>query len=119
MTQDINKLGFKSIAGDYDLFFIDIWGVIHNGINLHKDAVEVLKSLFEMEKEFILLTNAPRPNRNVNDFLLRMGLNEKYTSKVYTSGQAALNYLIKNYKANLFYHIGPQEILDYFKNLKI
>ena len=88
MTQDINKLGFKSIVENYDLFFIDIWGVIHNGINLHKDAVEVLKNLFELNKEFILLTNAPRPNRNVMDFLLKMGLDKKYTSKVYTSGQA-------------------------------
>ena len=121
MTQDINKLGFKSIVEDYDLFFIDIWGVIHNGINLHKDAVEVLKILFEMEKEFILLTNAPRPNRNVNDFLLRMGLDEKYTSKVYTSGQAALNYLIKNYKDKLFYHIGPPRdfgLFQEFENMK-
>jgi len=118
MTQDINKLGFKSIAGDYDLFFIDIWGVIHNGLNLYKDAVEVLNSLFEMKKEFILLTNAPRPNQNVIEFLLKMGLKKEHTSKVYTSGQAALNYLVKNYKDKIFYHIGPPRDFGLFKEFK-
>mgnify|MGYP001162120375 FL=1 len=118
MAQDINKLGFKSIVENYDLFFIDIWGVIHNGINLHKDAVEVLKNLFELNKEFILLTNAPRPNRNVIDFLLRMGLDKKYTSKVYTSGQAALNYLINNYKNKTFYHIGPPRDFGLFQDFE-
>ena len=81
MAQDINKLGFKSIVENYDLFFIDIWGVIHNGINLHKNAVEVLKNLFELNKEFILLTNAPRPNATVNKFLEKKAEERKNENK--------------------------------------
>ena len=33
MSQNLDKLGIKSIADKYDLFFIDIWGVVlANGI---------------------------------------------------------------------------------------
>ena len=60
MTKDINQLGVKSIANHYDLFFIDIRGVIHNGIDIYDNAREVLSELKKLDKEFILLTNAPR-----------------------------------------------------------
>ena len=42
MTKNLDNLGLRSVLKNYDLFFIDLWGVIHNGIELHKDAVEVL-----------------------------------------------------------------------------
>ena len=47
MTKNLDKEGLRSIIKDYDLFFIDIWGVVHNGIKLHKQAV---KALEEIEK---------------------------------------------------------------------
>ena len=35
MTKNLDEIGLKSIANNYDLFFIDIWGVIHNGIEIY------------------------------------------------------------------------------------
>ena len=69
MTKNLDSLGLKSIADQYDLFFIDLWGVVHNGINLYEDSVNVLQKLTDKKKEIVLLTNAPRPNNNVIDFL--------------------------------------------------
>ena len=47
MSKNLEETGLKSIASQYDLFFIDIWGVVHNGIKLHENAVKVLEeSLF-------------------------------------------------------------------------
>ena len=46
MTKNLDEFGLKSVVDEYDLFFIDIWGVIHNGINLHKNSVDVLENLF-------------------------------------------------------------------------
>ena len=51
--------GLKSIFKKYDIFIIDLWGVIHNGINLHQSAMEVLKNLKINNKEFFLVSNAP------------------------------------------------------------
>ena len=34
-------------------------GVLHNGIKLNEDAVNVLSELDNLGKEYVLLTNAP------------------------------------------------------------
>ena len=69
MTKNLDKEGLKSIVNNYDLFYIDLWGVIHNGINLHEQAILTLKELLKIKKSLVLLTNAPRPNQSVKIFL--------------------------------------------------
>ena len=76
MTKNLDLDGLQSIADNYDLFYIDLWGVIHNGIKLHNLAIETLNELKKKNKSFILLTNAPRPNATVNKFLEKMGMSE-------------------------------------------
>ena len=93
MTKNLDSEGLKSIAENYDLFYIDLWGVMHNGIKLHEDAIFTLKKLSEINKNFILLTNAPRPIQPVKEFLKKMGMEKEFRDKVFTSGEAALNYL--------------------------
>ena len=44
--------GLKSVYKDYDVFLIDLWGVVHNGISLNQSAMEVLKNLNLNNKEF-------------------------------------------------------------------
>ena len=118
MTKNLDKEGLRSIADNYDLFYIDLWGVVHNGIKLHEQAIIVLKELLKMNKDFVLLTNAPRPNFTVKKFLDKMGLDEKIRSHVFTSGEAALNYLKKSYLSKKFFHIGPPRDFDLFNPLK-
>ena len=108
MTVDLNDRGIKDIVNNFDLFFIDIWGVIHNGVRLNEDAVNVLAELDRLDKEYVLLTNAPRPNSDVIKFLKKLGLDNKKSSKVYTSGQGSLNYLNnekKNFTINFYIFI--------------
>tara|TARA_B100000131_G_scaffold201943_1_gene194006 strand:+ start:819 stop:1634 length:816 start_codon:yes stop_codon:yes gene_type:complete len=121
MTQNLDQRGLRSIINDYDLLYIDIWGVIHNGIKLNKNAIEVLDKISSLEKDFVLLTNAPRPNETVVNFLKKMGL-QRHHDKIFTSGEAALRYLIKELNNKKFYHIGPPRDFDLFKsfeNLKV
>ena len=65
MTSNLDEKGLRSIVNEYDVFFIDIWGVLHNGINLFPNSVEVLENLERNKKKYVLLTNAPRPNHTV------------------------------------------------------
>ena len=118
MTKNLDSEGLQSIAENYDLFYIDLWGVMHNGIKLHEGAIYTLKKLLEINKNFVLLTNAPRPIQPVKDFLEKMGMEEKYRNKVFTSGEASLNYLKKFYPLKKFYHIGPPRDFDYLMTLK-
>ena len=93
MTKNLDILGLKSIISNYDLIFIDLWGVVHNGIELYDSSIDVLNNLSNSKKNFVLLTNAPRPNTTVINFLKKIGL-KKYFQNVFTSGEAAHKYLI-------------------------
>ena len=115
MTKNLDIEGLQSIAENYDLFYIDLWGVIHNGIKLHEKAILVLKELLKMNKNFILLTNAPRPNEAVKIFLEKMGMNKELREHVFSSGEASLSYLKKKHRSQKFYHVGPPRDFDLFQ----
>ena len=42
--------GLKEIYEGYDTFFIDLWGVIHNGVELYPKAINVLNNLNKLKK---------------------------------------------------------------------
>tara|TARA_Y100000389_G_scaffold160712_1_gene162980 strand:+ start:595 stop:1413 length:819 start_codon:yes stop_codon:yes gene_type:complete len=118
MTKNLDSEGLRSIVDGYDLFFIDIWGVVHNGIKLHEGAIKTLREIKKVKKDYVLLTNAPRPNATVKVFLEKMGMDKDMLKKVYTSGEAAINYLKKNHLEEIFYHIGPSRDFDLFLDFK-
>jgi HAD superfamily hydrolase (TIGR01459 family) len=118
MAKNLDQKGISSIVDNYSLFYIDLWGVIHNGISLHEEAINVINRLDKINKEYVLLTNAPRPSNTVKAFLEKMGLDEKIRNHVFSSGEAALNYLNKNLLTQKFYHIGPQRDFDLFIDFK-
>ena len=77
MTTNLDLEGLRSIADNYDLFYIDLWGVIHNGIKLHERAVKVLNNLIKMDKTLGLLTNAQRTNKTVQNCIEHMVMNKQ------------------------------------------
>ena len=54
MTKNLDNDGLRLIVDDYDIFYIDLWGVIHNGINLHKNAIEALVEINKAKKNYVL-----------------------------------------------------------------
>ena len=118
MTKNLDKEGLSSIVDNYQLFYIDLWGVVHNGITLHEKAILTLKEITKKNKEYVLLTNAPRPNSAVKNFLEKMGLDKEIREHVFTSGEAALNYLKENFLDKTFFHIGPPRDFDLFKDFE-
>ncbi len=116
MAVNLTETGLNKIVNHFDLFYIDIWGVLHNGIKLNEEAVNVLSKLDDLGKEYVLLTNAPRPNLDVIKFLNKLGLDEEKSSKVYTSGQVSLNYLNNEKKGSKFFHLGTARDFGLFNN---
>ena len=45
MTKNLDKDGLRSIVDNYQLFYVDLWGVVHNGISLHVEAIKALQEL--------------------------------------------------------------------------
>ena len=110
--------GLSQVQSKYDTFFIDLWGVIHNGIQLHTSAVEVLENLNKLNKRFVLISNAPRPSKSVKKFLLKLKLNKILLENIITSGEAALQSLQKNVYGKNFYHLGPKRDASLFWRFK-
>ena len=100
--------GLRQIQGKYDAFFIDLWGVIHNGIHLYPKAIEVIENLHKLKKRFVLMSNAPRPSKNVEKFLLNLKMDKVFTKNIFTSGEAALKSLQQNTYGKNFFHLGPK-----------
>ena len=115
MTKNLDKEGLKSIVDNYQLFYVDLWGVVHNGIKLHLEAIKTLKEIAKKRKDYVLLTNAPRPNFVVKSFLEKLGMEKEIREHVFTSGEAALLYLKKNLSQKFFFMLVLLEILTYLK----
>jgi len=118
MSENLDNNGLRSIAKNYDIFYIDLWGVIHNGIKLHKNAIKALEEITKAKKKYVLLTNAPRPNSSVSLFLEKMGTKKEIREKIYSSGEASLRYLKKNFLNQKFFHLGPPRDFDLFLDFK-
>ena len=118
MTKNLDKEGLSSIVDNYQLFYVDLWGVIHNGISLHHKAIEALKEITKKGKDYILLTNAPRPNHAVKSFLEKLGMEKEIRDHVFSSGEAALVYLKTKLPNKSFFHIGAIRDFDLFRDFE-
>ena len=107
--------GLSQIQSKYDTFFIDLWGVIHNGIELYPSAINVLSNLNKLKKKYVLMSNAPRPASSVKKYLLNLKMEKTYLKNIFTSGEAALQSIKHNIYGKKFYHIGPKRDEDLIK----
>ena len=106
--------GLSQIQSKYDTFFIDLWGVVHNGVELYPGAMNVLENLNKLNKRYVLISNAPRPSKSVEKYLFNLKMDKKFIKNVFTSGEAALVTLKNNIYGKKFYHIGPKRDYDLF-----
>ena len=109
--------GLREIQNRYQSFFIDLWGVVHNGIELYPGAIEVLENLNKIKKRYVLMSNAPRPSKSVQQYLLNLNMEEIHTQNVFTSGQATIEILKRNIYGKKFYHLGPERDNDLVNDL--
>ena len=69
----------KNIFNDYNHFIIDLWGVVHNGVKLNEGAMKTIEELYNNDKNYVFLSNAPRPVSDVRKFLIeKMQINKKF-----------------------------------------
>ncbi len=102
----------------YDTYIIDLWGVMHNGISLNSKAIEVIENLNNNSKKIIFLSNAPRPSAKVIEFLRKLKMEEKFLSKIVTSGEVAMQAINNNRFGKKFYHLGPARDNSIFERVQ-
>ena len=83
----------SEIANKYDIFFVDLWGVIHDGIEAYPGVNEALLSLQKAGKTVIFLSNAPRRAFRAVEGLRNVGVPDELYNNVVTSGEVVFEYL--------------------------
>lgn len=103
--------GLSEIARDHDALICDIWGVVHDGHAPFSEAAEALRRFRQEQGRVILLSNAPRPPRSVEDQFRRIGVATDFYDAIVTSGGAVREYLVA--RARLaplsLYYLGPEQ----------
>lgn len=109
MTQIIAN--FASIADQYDVAFVDLWGCMHNGIAAHPAAVAAMQAFRARGGVVILVTNSPRPWDQVARQISGMGVPDDAWDAIATSGDSARAAMFRGIVGEKVYFIGesPQD----------
>lgn len=104
------------IANDYDLFLVDIWGVIFDGKSTYPEVVEQLNWMSK-QKTLCFVTNSPRLKEGVQNILTGFGI-EVETHMIYSSGEVASMMITESEKYLGITKPVIYEVTDnHFKNL--
>ncbi len=114
MSQIITSL--EEISIRYDALYCDLWGCLHNGKAPFPDAVAALQQFRAGGKTVILVTNSPRPRREVARQLEGMGVPKDCYDDIASSGDAAQGAMAAGEFGKKVYHLGPERDLPFFFN---
>ena len=107
---------FHEIIPKYDAFFIDIWGVVHDGAKPYPGVVDALNHLIATKK-VIFLSNAPRPADVILTALQKYGINAS-TDGILTSGDVVRRDLQRDLDKKI-YHIGADKNQDILRDINV
>ena len=104
----------------YRVILCDLWGVIHNGIEVFTEAKSYLEKMKENNIDVYLISNAPRPEAVVRNGLInKLNLNPKLFKKIYTSGDTGTKYINSKLHGQSYFHLGPEKDYDLLENINI
>ena len=83
-----------ALPARYSVILCDIWGVVHDGVELYPGAADRLLGWAGEGRRIILITNAPRTAQAVEQQLARIGLPRAAWHGISTSGEAGIVALI-------------------------
>jgi HAD superfamily hydrolase (TIGR01450 family) len=108
--------GFSEIVDRFDLCLCDIWGVVHNGVAAHREACDALVAMRERGLSVVLVTNAPRPRREIAVQLARLAVPDEAFDAIVTSGDVC-RALIEERAGEPVFMLGPDRDLPLIAGL--
>lgn len=112
--------GIAEIAQTTELWLVDIWGVIHNGVRPFIPAGDACARFRGEGGTVLLLSNAPRPAASVIGQLDRIGVRRDAYDAVVTSGDAARAAVAAAVaEGRSIGHLGPERDLGIYDGLGV
>lgn len=110
--------GLRALAPEYKGILCDVWGVLHNGVAAFEEAHKALRQYREETGgHVVLITNAPRPAKQVAEMLQTLGVPDSAYDSIVTSGDVTRKVLEDQGKKTLL-HIGPNRDQPLYHNLE-
>lgn len=115
--------GLRQIADQADGFILDLWGVIHDGVEAYPGVADTLAALRAAGKRTLMLSNAPRRAGALVEQLTRLGVARELYDQVLSSGEAVHQELDRRSDAfyaglgRRLYHMGPERDRNVYEGL--
>lgn len=107
--------GLQEIAGDYRAILCDVWGVLHNGVDIYPRSSEALANFRHGGGRVVMITNSPRRSSGVKAQLAEMGVRDDAFDDIVSSGDVT-RALIEESSGPVF-HLGPDRDLPLYEGL--
>lgn len=111
--------GLSEMADRFDVFFLDIFGLLHNGITLYSGTINCLEELLKHNKKICLVSNTPRLPENVMGDLRAKGLESHLYHEVVTAGYSARHELIEHHRGKKIFYTGKDEFIGFIQDLDL
>jgi HAD superfamily hydrolase (TIGR01459 family) len=114
MARIIERL--EQVGNGYAALYCDLWGCLHDGVAAFPEAVAALERFKAAGGAVLLLTNSPRPRRDVMRQLALLGVPRGCYDDVVSSGDAAQAAMAAGLVGRRVHHIGPERDLVFFED---
>ena len=74
--KNINSI--KEIINNYDNFIIDQWGVMHDGVNGFKHAIDAIEYLKRNNKNLFVISNSSKRKKSSEARLPKLGFEKTH-----------------------------------------
>jgi len=101
--------GLSDQVGDIDAIICDLWGVIHDGVQVDTAAVQAIVEARAAGIKTVFLTNAPRPRGAVRQQLQDLAVPDALLDEIVTSGGLARDVIRRDFAGKRMYHMGSLE----------
>lgn len=107
----------NDIVDSYDLLFVDMWGVVYDGVHALTPAIQVLNELHHQNKTMMFVSNNPRPQSVARKTLDQIGVNSNIP--IVTSGDVTRDLIREKHSGHNVFHIGAETNQDILKNMPV
>lgn len=103
----VDKLSDTSFLHRYDVFFLDVWGTLSNGVQFFPKAIYFLNQIIQHNKQFIFVSNASRLSSESRKGYASKGLPDYGDQlKVVTAGQTCMDDILTGQYGQKLYAYG-------------